>query len=103
MITSKLLKYFKDSRNLFKNKKGQVARSPTSLLNPDKNEDQEARGRGGSTFSPTFLLENAKKPHFWGWALFVFLLLLASWYFNFLHIREIITGYGFTILGLITV
>lgn len=65
--------------------------------------NQQATSRGWSTFPSTILLENVKKPHFLVGALLVFILLVALWYFNFLHIREALTGYGFTILGLISV
>ncbi len=79
MITSKLLKYFRDSRHLFKNKKGQVARSPTSKLNPDKNEDQEARGSGGGTFNITNIVKATQEKHFGLafilWTIFIFILL----------------------------
>ncbi|MBI2559393.1 hypothetical protein HYW20_08780 [Candidatus Woesearchaeota archaeon] len=81
MITSKLLKYFRDSRNLFKNKKAQVARSPTSQLNPDKSGDQEARGSGGGTFNITNIVKATQEKHFgFAWLLWtIFLFILLFW------------------------
>ena len=68
---------------------------------------QQAAGRGGSTFSPTFLLENVKSPHFWLWVFLIFGILILAWWTNFLQFRVIfntfLRTFGFTILGLITV
>ena len=63
----------------------------------------DAAGRGGSTFSPTFIIENVKKPHFWLWVLSIFVILIVAWWTNFLHFRDILYTFGFTLIGLITV
>src|SRR3989338_9485474 len=68
----------------------------------EESPKQQATGTGGSTFSPKVLLENVKKPHFWAWVFVIIVILIVSWYYNFLHVREVLTGYGFTILGLVT-
>lgn len=91
MITSKLLKYFKDSRNLFKNKKGQVAKSPTSQLNPDKSSDEEARGRGGGFFS-TIVIEPPKTHHYWILFILFGIFLWAGWKYGALRISFVFLG-----------
>lgn len=85
------------------NKAREIYEEEEAHKRSDEMRTRGATNRGASTFPSTLLLENVRSPHFLGWALFVFLLLIASWYYDFLHIREVLTGYGFTILGLITV
>ncbi len=80
-----------------------MADNPQTNQAQQQNPAREATGRGEGTFSPTFLLENVKSPHFWRWVLLIFVILMVSWWTNFLRFRDILLTFGFTLLGLITV
>ena len=82
---------------------GQQQTSGTQQTQQTSTQGQSTTGGGGSTFSPTFLIENVKKPNFWLWVLLIFVILIVAWWTNFLHFRDILLNFGFTLIGLIIV